>query len=120
MYPDKPENAARPDNNLNHARGIDTPVLFMTGRNNRVFADSNILCFNRLKELAPGNRHELLILDGYGHQDPFMGARVADEVFPQFLPRSEEHTSELQSLMRISYAVFCLKKKKQKTYTKIQ
>src|SRR3546814_9370156 len=29
--------------------------------------------------------------------------------------RSEEHTSELQSLMRISYAVFCLKKKKQQT-----
>src|SRR3546814_10491547 len=29
-----------------------------------------------------------------------------------FTPRSEEHTSELQSLMRISYAVFCLKKKK--------
>src|SRR3546814_6360399 len=31
--------------------------------------------------------------------------------------RSEEHTSELQSLMRISYAVFCLKKKKQNKYT---
>src|SRR3546814_10465809 len=30
--------------------------------------------------------------------------------------RSEEHTSELQSLMRISYAVFCLKKKTQKTH----
>src|SRR3546814_1599456 len=30
--------------------------------------------------------------------------------------RSEEHTSELQSLMRISYAVFCLKKKKYKLY----
>src|SRR3546814_3880150 len=30
--------------------------------------------------------------------------------------RSEEHTSELQSLMRISYAVFCLKKKKQVQY----
>src|SRR3546814_3905477 len=30
--------------------------------------------------------------------------------------RSEEHTSELQSLMRISYAVFCLKKKKKKNY----
>src|SRR3546814_3886299 len=30
----------------------------------------------------------------------------------RFGPRSEEHTSELQSLMRISYAVFCLKKKK--------
>src|SRR3546814_4649837 len=35
-------------------------------------------------------------------------------VAPQrvFEPRSEEHTSELQSLMRISYAVFCLKKKR--------
>src|SRR3546814_6265522 len=31
---------------------------------------------------------------------------------PSNPPRSEEHTSELQSLMRISYAVFCLKKKK--------
>src|SRR3546814_8237770 len=31
--------------------------------------------------------------------------------------RSEEHTSELQSLMRISYAVFCLKKKKNRTHT---
>src|SRR3546814_1088298 len=33
--------------------------------------------------------------------------------------RSEEHTSELQSLMRISYAVFCLKKKNQTNYTLI-
>src|SRR3546814_10386257 len=34
--------------------------------------------------------------------------------------RSEEHTSELQSLMRISYAVFCLKKKKHKSSTYIR
>src|SRR3546814_9623066 len=34
------------------------------------------------------------------------------------IQRSEEHTSELQSLMRISYAVFCLKKKKIKTHSK--
>src|SRR3546814_3095046 len=33
--------------------------------------------------------------------------------------RSEEHTSELQSLMRISYAVFCLKKKKRTLTTKL-
>src|SRR3546814_10521853 len=33
----------------------------------------------------------------------------------QTMSRSEEHTSELQSLMRISYAVFCLKKKKETT-----
>src|SRR3546814_9008196 len=36
------------------------------------------------------------------------------------LHRSEEHTSELQSLMRISYAVFCLKKKKYITNTTTQ
>src|SRR3546814_7408287 len=35
----------------------------------------------------------------------------------QAFPRSEEHTSELQSLMRISYAVFCLKKKRIKNTT---
>src|SRR3546814_1295738 len=44
------------------------------------------------------------------------GLPLQDMEFIQFHPtgiyRSEEHTSELQSLMRISYAVFCLKKKK--------
>src|SRR3546814_3394705 len=37
---------------------------------------------------------------------------LVPETFRIFLGRSEEHTSELQSLMRISYAVFCLKQKK--------
>src|SRR3546814_5531563 len=41
--------------------------------------------------------------------------RVGDRAGHEPFDRSEEHTSELQSLMRISYAVFCLKKKKQKT-----
>src|SRR3546814_2381310 len=41
------------------------------------------------------------------HHDPQQGQPCGD--------RSEEHTSELQSLMRISYAVFCLKKKKNTT-----
>src|SRR3546814_4759517 len=36
--------------------------------------------------------------------------RPADGLLGQAIKRSEEHTSELQSLMRISYAVFCLKK----------
>src|SRR3546814_9811567 len=42
--------------------------------------------------------------------------RVADLMSREVMTcRSEEHTSELQSLMRISYAVFCLKKKKKKS-----
>src|SRR3546814_5087866 len=39
-------------------------------------------------------------------------AMSCQQLFLQAADRSEEHTSELQSLMRISYAVFCLKKKK--------
>src|SRR3546814_2631738 len=60
-----------------------------------------------------------LIVD-HPHADPapYMGPVIdneaADGLTESFLilMRSEEHTSELQSLMRISYAVFCLKKKK--------
>src|SRR3546814_1981754 len=49
----------------------------------------------------------------------FMEAKERELALPRAnFPRvrSEEHTSELQSLMRISYAVFCLTKKKNKTY----
>src|SRR3546814_5022317 len=41
-----------------------------------------------------------------------LARHLARETERQPIKRSEEHTSELQSLMRISYAVFCLKKKK--------
>src|SRR3546814_9923124 len=44
--------------------------------------------------------------------------RATDARFPRRRDRSEEHTSELQSLMRISYAVFCLKKKNNSIITK--
>src|SRR3546814_5376796 len=44
---------------------------------------------------------------------PYRGKRT--KTWLKIKCRSEEHTSELQSLMRISYAVFCLKKKKQTT-----
>src|SRR3546814_16663039 len=42
----------------------------------------------------------------------WVGGRRLSRGSPGWATRSEEHTSELQSLMRISYAVFCLKKKK--------
>src|SRR3546814_4448308 len=44
-------------------------------------------------------------------RDAHRAARVEDVQYRPLIGRSEEHTSELQSLMRISYAVFCLKKK---------
>src|SRR3546814_7869609 len=46
----------------------------------------------------------------------FIGRRGSVAFVRIRLRRSEEHTSELQSLMRISYAVFCLKKKKNTTH----
>src|SRR3546814_2133142 len=68
----------------------------------------------RTAKAIPGAR--VTIMKGLGHfpmsEDP---ARFRDYILPvldEIRARSEEHTSELQSLMRISYAVFCLKKKK--------
>src|SRR3546814_1096111 len=52
------------------------------------------------------------------HSDPLHAAcRIINRCASNPVLRSEEHTSELQSLMRISYAVFCLKKKKHKNIT---
>src|SRR3546814_1297052 len=48
---------------------------------------------------------------GYGFLRREAGHWIEMETKPFITTRSEEHTSELQSLMRISYAVFCLKKK---------
>src|SRR3546814_5813611 len=72
---------------------------------------------------VPRDMHPGMILDGEDLDaarrqlvlHPRDGALVARD-----LTRSEEHTSELQSLMRISYAVFCLKKKKKTLHNTIQ
>src|SRR3546814_3930452 len=48
----------------------------------------------------------------FGRRIHVPGIKDKNPAMRSFSERSEEHTSELQSLMRISYAVFCLKKKK--------
>ena len=93
MDPRNPAHAALPDNYLRYASEITTPVLFMTGLNNRVFTDSNQVCYRRLRDLVPGNPHELLTIEGYGHQDVFMGRDVSRDVFPAFLPFLEKHAT---------------------------
>src|SRR3546814_2657232 len=65
-------------------------------------------------ELAAGRgvmRDQEAVVDKILADD--FGIGIGDQIT---ISRSEEHTSEFQSLMRISYAVFCLKKKKTKTH----
>src|SRR3546814_3825504 len=68
-----------------------------------------------LVALIEGARCSLRIIY-YIYSDDASGRRVRDAMLAA-ARRSEEHTSELQSLMRISYAVFCLKKKKSHIHT---
>src|SRR3546814_8237448 len=70
-------------------------------------------CWSRVRSLEEGG-----VIQGYSARlDPFaLGLEVQSFVevrisLDAHTDRSEEHTSELQSLMRTSYAVFCLKKK---------
>src|SRR3546814_6010090 len=92
--------------------------LRLGGRAAAVLADQHI-DLSSLEQLAlaldvkrPTGTHDFAAL--------ITGVNVQGTQGPELLGRSEEHTSELQSLMRISYAVFCLKKKKlNKTNTNI-
>src|SRR3546814_6083935 len=59
-----------------------------------------------------GDHYRLAFAGGAGVEQREIGGEARHAVPAQRALRSEEHTSELQSLMRISYAVFCLNKKK--------
>jgi cholesterol oxidase len=76
--------AKLPDDYLQFARDIETPVLFLTGGANHVFSDSNVVCHDRLQKLGC-SQHQLHVFPGYGHQDVFMGKNSASDVFPRIL-----------------------------------
>src|SRR3546814_8077039 len=71
-------------------------------------------------EVFPAMQHIFHIMAGHAPEAEDGVDRFATWIKNDvgFVRRSEEHTSELQSLMRLSYAVFCLKKKNQPTSTK--
>src|SRR3546814_4291931 len=76
-----------------------TRAALLTGRNHHGVGTG------ALTDIAMG-------FPGYNGEIPATSATIGRILFGN---RSEEHTSELQSLMRISYAVFCLKKKKKQS-----
>src|SRR3546814_4613011 len=86
--------------NLKHNKILHEQALFLTVES----ADVPYVPFNERFRLERMSRSSWQAVARWGFkQEPNV---------PQVLEqRSEEHTSELQSLMRISYAVFCLKKK---------
>jgi cholesterol oxidase len=88
--PDNPKYKALPDNYFDYAKEIETPVLFMTGEVNKVFTDSNILCYERLQKIVPG-RHELHVFPNYGHQDVFMGKNCHVDIFPRLVEFVNKH-----------------------------
>src|SRR3546814_10448373 len=93
--------------NIIHRVLLSTPTSKIAGRMER----------RPRHQLRTPARYETLAQRGceYDDRDRYLPTWTRRDIRLQLLrgnpPRSEEHTSELQSLMRISYAVFCLKKK---------
>src|SRR3546814_1630669 len=89
-------------------------TLFRSRRIRRARSDARQRRRIRCGSVDRGDRHHLFEQRG-GRRERRISDRQDIVAYGRMKgPRSEEHTSELQSLMRISYAVFCLKKKKLK------
>lgn len=73
-----------PEDYFEAGLGVEIPILFMAGDKNRVFADSNIRCYENMRERGVG-RHSLRIFEGYGHQDVFIGKDCDKDTFPAML-----------------------------------
>src|SRR3546814_4249092 len=88
-----------------HGRGVEAEILRLRhSRGTRLEKDTSILHYHPRGSLHLCNRSCRRLLTIW-------------KINAIEWQRSEEHTSELQSLMRISYAVFCLKKKKKNKHT---
>src|SRR3546814_1038234 len=92
---------------------VDCGRLGLVGWPETVLAEADLsvmLCRTHLPAIAATRSWAETVLRGHpAWASP--GVMLVGEGQPYSAKRSEEHTSELQSLMRISYAVFCFKKK---------
>src|SRR3546814_2153682 len=96
---------------LRPPRSTRTDTLFPYTTLFRSLSSSTYICPLGSKACCPQTKRSPMVISR---------KNVALDMSPLLEPdesRSEEHTSELQSLMRISYAVFCLKKKNTSIYT---
>src|SRR3546814_1968984 len=91
---------------IDRARFRITPFPIETPKRLHEFVPPGSVCFTTL--VNEWNDEKVRRLNEQGFPTETLGLSVPDNMR---VTRSEEHTSELQSLMRISYDVFCLKKK---------
>src|SRR3546814_2149634 len=94
------------------APAAPSPFDAKLGFDRFIVARSNILAANAARRMAMEEAPQfnpLYLCSGTGQGKTHLLHAIA-QAYAAAHPRSEEHTSELQSLMRISYAVFCLKK----------
>jgi hypothetical protein len=83
---------ALPDNYLENAANVETPLLLLAPERNKVFTDSNNHLHGILEKVAPG-RHELAVLPGYGHLDPLIGKNSHTDVFPRITDFLKRHSA---------------------------
>jgi len=93
MFPEDSQYDALPDNYMDVAKDIETPILFMTGKDNKVFTNSNIICHEKLDAQRPGY-HQLHVFPEYGHQDVFMGKDNDKDIFPRLVQFLQEKRDE--------------------------
>src|SRR3546814_2289751 len=101
----RPPRSTRTDTLFPYTTLFRSPLLLLPGRGTRLKGHADALAL--LSRLRGDGLDARLWMPGA--RDPTRADYVAE--LEARAARSEEHTSELQSLMRISYAVFCLKKK---------
>src|SRR3546814_1482203 len=98
-----------------HFQGLFSEINLASDKLGRKYADRNAKLCSIISKIADGIADFSTDVDALGDAYEYLIGQFAAGSGKKAGERSEEHTSELQSLMRISYAVFCLKKTKQQT-----
>src|SRR3546814_10897865 len=99
------------DSRSNRAQGEPYRVAWRVRETDGTFKILDIVAEGVSMAITLRSEYGAVLKNNGGQLPPLTEALREKVARGAFAPRSEEHTSELQSLMRISYAVFCLKKK---------
>lgn len=82
---------ALPENALDRADRIDSPLLLLSGSQNKLWLDSNKLCYDILRSRHPDVDVRYIEVPGYGHVDTFIGRSAALDVFGHIIGFLDEH-----------------------------